>query len=211
MAPDPYAMRKEPAQGRSKAMVDAILEAAERILKKDEPERLDTNRIAEQAGASIGSLYQYFSSGDGILARLIERDLEKKEASFGALMQGLDDRPLPEAVQAIIAASADMFMAHPRLVRRMFVHAPRLSRMSTIIAHRKRIADLFARAMERRGVAAGPRASSAASVITDAVMGVFQMHVLRETRRDDMREVEGELVELVLGYIERLKRTERQC
>ncbi|PMB09477.1 TetR/AcrR family transcriptional regulator [Fischerella thermalis CCMEE 5273] len=64
--------RKLPQQERSKITVDAILTATARILVKDGYAKTNTNRIAELAGVSIGSLYQYFPSKEAIIAALIE-------------------------------------------------------------------------------------------------------------------------------------------
>jgi AcrR family transcriptional regulator len=54
--------RKLASQERSRLTVDALLEATARILVKDSYDRASTNRIADAAGVSIGSLYQYFPS-----------------------------------------------------------------------------------------------------------------------------------------------------
>ncbi|CDQ09698.1 Transcriptional regulator, TetR family [Acidithiobacillus ferrivorans] len=66
--------RKRPYQQRSAATVDAILEAAARILERKGLDALTTNAVAELAGVSIGSLYQYFPGKAAILAELIRRE-----------------------------------------------------------------------------------------------------------------------------------------
>ncbi len=65
--------RKRPKQGRSKFTVDAILEGAARILIADGYASFNTNRVAEVAGVSVGSLYQYFPNKEAIVAALWER------------------------------------------------------------------------------------------------------------------------------------------
>lgn len=65
--------RKLPRQARSRALVDATVEAAARILAKQGREALTTNLIAEKAGVSIGSFYQYFPNRDAIIAAVAER------------------------------------------------------------------------------------------------------------------------------------------
>lgn len=71
---DPLAPRKRPAQRRSAATVEAILEAAARILETAGFEGYTTNAVAERAGVSIGSLYQYFPNRDALTAALIDRE-----------------------------------------------------------------------------------------------------------------------------------------
>ena len=59
-------LRKKPKQIRSKLMVDNILEASIRVLKQHPYHQFTTNRVAEAAGISIGSLYQYFPNKQSI-------------------------------------------------------------------------------------------------------------------------------------------------
>lgn len=62
--------RKQPKQARSEALVAAILEAAVQVLAKEGAARFTTVRVAEKAGVSVGSLYQYFPNKAAILFRL---------------------------------------------------------------------------------------------------------------------------------------------
>ena len=62
--------RKRPRQARSERLVAAILEAATRVLTRDGARRFTTARVAEAAGVSVGSLYQYFPNKESILFRL---------------------------------------------------------------------------------------------------------------------------------------------
>ncbi|MDR3488568.1 MAG: TetR/AcrR family transcriptional regulator [Bradyrhizobium sp.] len=77
--------RKTPIQERSKATVDVIAEAAARILAKEGAEALTTNRIAEVAGVSVGSVYQYFPNKEAIVAALLETRLMHSRSLIEAL------------------------------------------------------------------------------------------------------------------------------
>ena len=72
----PEKTRRNPKQARSQATVDAILEATFHILETEGHAKLTTNRISERAGVSIGTLYQYFSDREAILAAMGEREAE---------------------------------------------------------------------------------------------------------------------------------------
>lgn len=65
--------RKKPSQERSAATVDAIVEAAIRILRRDGWSGLTTTRVAERAGVSVGSLYQYFPNRASIAVEIVRR------------------------------------------------------------------------------------------------------------------------------------------
>src|SRR4029078_12334120 len=81
--------RKSPRQERSRATVEAILEAATDILRRQGAGRLTTNRIAERAGVNIASLYQYFPGKQAIIAELRRRHGAKERAAVRrALVEG---------------------------------------------------------------------------------------------------------------------------
>ena len=69
--------RNQPKQSRSRATVSAILEATIRVLDQEGYEAATTTRVAEVAGVSIGTLYQYFSNRDAILDALQDREFER--------------------------------------------------------------------------------------------------------------------------------------
>ena len=81
-------MRKSPTQARAAQTVDAIVEAAIQILQSDGEERLTTNRIAERAGVSIGSLYQYFADKEAIVEAVAERERDRVVSSILKSLSG---------------------------------------------------------------------------------------------------------------------------
>jgi AcrR family transcriptional regulator len=72
---DPY--RRKPRQSRSEETIEAIFEAAARILQAQGPDGFNTNAIAGAAGVSIGTLYQYFPNKNAILIAMSLRELDK--------------------------------------------------------------------------------------------------------------------------------------
>lgn len=68
-----YLLRKNPIQRRSKATVEAVLEAGARLMFTIGYDKASTNKIAEKAGISIGSLYEYFPGKDAIFAEIRRR------------------------------------------------------------------------------------------------------------------------------------------
>ena len=76
--------RKRPRQARSQATFDAILEATARLLRERGFAAITTNRIAEKAGVSVGTLYEFFPNRDAILAELCRRRLEHLEREVAA-------------------------------------------------------------------------------------------------------------------------------
>jgi AcrR family transcriptional regulator len=95
--------RKKPLLARSERLVATILEAAIRVLARDGAQRFTTARVAETAGVSVGSLYQYFPNKESILFRL-QTDEWRQTA---ALIDGiLDDKTLAplDRLRAVVRA-----------------------------------------------------------------------------------------------------------
>ncbi len=78
--------RKEPQQGRSKNLVTAILEAAVRILRTEGAVHFTMAHIAERAGVSVGSLYQYFPNKQAVLFRLQTAEWQDNAAFLGGIL-----------------------------------------------------------------------------------------------------------------------------
>ncbi|MCA8899899.1 MAG: TetR/AcrR family transcriptional regulator [Hyphomonas sp.] len=78
--------RRNPKQDRAQATVEAILEAAFQILEADGLAKLTTSRIAERAGVSIGTLYQYFRDKDAILAAMGQRQSDEMREKITAIV-----------------------------------------------------------------------------------------------------------------------------
>lgn len=73
---DRASTRREPKQQRSRQTVEAILDAVQRVLTRHGAEAITTNRVAEAAGVSIGSLYQYFPDKQAIFMSLHDRHVD---------------------------------------------------------------------------------------------------------------------------------------
>jgi AcrR family transcriptional regulator len=115
--------RKLPAQSRSTETVNAVIEAAARILERRGFEGYTTNAIAERAGVSIGSFYQYFPSKDAVTVALIERE-------SAVLLADIAELPGAMGYQAgldlIIRSAVANQMRRPKLARLLDFEESRL-------------------------------------------------------------------------------------
>lgn len=108
--------RKRPRQTRSATTVAAILEAAAHILERDGFDALTTNAVAERAGVSIGSLYQYFPGKAALLAELVRSERAKLAARIDAIASA-PPRDLEPLVVLLIGAAVEHQLARPALAR----------------------------------------------------------------------------------------------
>jgi AcrR family transcriptional regulator len=89
----PVSPRKAPSQGRSRFTVQQIVEAAARVFEERGYAGATTNRIAERAGVSIGSLYQYFPNKESILAVLLEEHFKEGTHAVEAVERHVAEEP----------------------------------------------------------------------------------------------------------------------
>jgi len=118
--------RKTPLQARSKATVDAILAAAAQVLKRKGYAAATTDRIAERAGVSVGSLYQYFPNKDAILVALAERHIDTGFELVRALLTEALREPPPVDVllRRFVVAMVALHENEPELHRVLFEEVP---------------------------------------------------------------------------------------
>ncbi|MGO8142251.1 TetR family transcriptional regulator [Rhizobium leguminosarum] len=86
--------RKQPKQARSAELVAAILDAAAQVLAREGAQRFTTARVAERAGVSIGSLYQYFPNKAAILFRLQSDEWRQTTDMLGGILADVQRPPL---------------------------------------------------------------------------------------------------------------------
>ena len=99
--------RKQPTQARSQRTVNIILQAATRVLTKESLAGFNTNRIAEVAGISVGSLYQYFPNKDALVTALIKAEHEiliQRLRELGSKMATADARETLRALAKLAVA-----------------------------------------------------------------------------------------------------------
>jgi len=142
--------RKRPMQARSRATVDALIDAAARILVDGGYGEFSTNRVAACAGVSVGSLYQYFPNKESLLAELRSRHVAQIEHGLGIAMASMRDAPLPEVVAALIEATVAAHLIAPELHRMLSAEAPNLHPTDASSAFARRAAASVRALMESR-------------------------------------------------------------
>lgn len=115
--------RREPRQGRSRETVAAVMEAVARVIRREGVGAITTNRIAEAAGVSIGSLYQYFPDKQAIFSALHERHVEDVhrviERALAEHATSLD-----AFTRVLVEGLADLHAAEPELHELVTEHVP---------------------------------------------------------------------------------------
>jgi len=194
--------RKQPKQERARETVEAILTATARILVRDGLERASTNRIADQAGVSIGSLYQYFPNKQALVAALMERHIRDMYGVLEREIPKLASLPLRRAVRELVELMIRAHAVEPKLHRVFMEQVPRVGPLERIVALERRFEALVRDVLEHQRPRVRPRnLEIAAFVVIQAVEALTHAAVLYHPERLADEEFVDEAVELVVRYL----------
>lgn len=191
--------RRAPRQARALEKVELILEAAIRLLERDGLEALNTNTLAETAGISIGTLYQYFPDKHAVLSALADREMAGLSARVLSNLQGPAPATAGERIHAILRAVLSAYGGRRRAHRQVMAHA--MSPGGT-----SRLAPLYRKLIESTSNPASPTqtplSGADAFVLTHAIAGVIRTYVAQDDSLPAREEVEKSLARLVLNFVQ---------
>lgn len=200
MQPEPRPpLRRAPRQTRSKQMVERIIAAGHDVLIERGYEATTTNHIAEAAGISPGSLYQYFPNKAAILTRVTDRYGAELAARMSRAFLTALRAPTREAVRATVTGLIDAYEEQPDLLRVLVEQTPR-TRNSPRATFARRMDDLTTAAIVAQSGDAGRPADTIAWIVVRTVEHVTISYVLERPRLDRATVID-ELTELITGYL----------
>jgi len=200
--------RRIPRQARAGETVSLILEATAQILEAGGLPAFTTNAVAERAGVSIGTLYQYFADKNAILLALARQQMTIGLASIGRALQGESDPSVEGRVRAMVQAMINAFggrhRARKAVTQAILAQGLGLEMMDPIVA--------FVSAA-RTKTGPGPRPLIAALspeqvfVLSRALMATIRHAVMEEQPFLRSRAFEDEIVRLVVAYLSAITET----
>ena len=196
----PAKPRKQPLQARSRETYAAILEATARILEAEGLEAANTNAIAERAGVSVGSLYQYFPDKAAIFAELIIASETELGDMLEVLVSSTRGQALEERLGLLVQAGVAQQMARPQLARLLDYLEATLPADPKLRAADERILTLIGRLLqEHRDMIARPATATTALDVLSIVKGMVDgASFAGETRQ---RQLEARVMAALLGYL----------
>lgn len=189
--------RRKPRQARAAETVAAILEGAAQVLEAGGLAAFTTNAVAERAGVSIGTLYQYFADKQALLRTLAEREMTRTLAAVATALRGDTGATIEQRVRAMVRAIINAFHGRQRarkaVVQAVLAHGAPIEMLAPIaafLAQHEPGPELVRLAPEQR------------FVLSRALMGAVRAAVLEEQPFFKSRAFEDELVRLVLAYLQ---------
>ncbi len=202
--PATKAPRRTPQQARSKALVERILDAGARVFAEFGYTAGTTNRIAAEAGVSIGSLYSYFPDKDAIVTALVRRHIDDGIREIGERLAtpDLSSLKLEERTRLFVEATVAIHEGDPSLHRVLFEEAPR---SPEVVAELRTFESDLVTAVETLAAEDPevdvPDVRLAAYMTVVAIESITHRYVSAHPDGIDAEAVVNELTTLVVGYL----------
>jgi AcrR family transcriptional regulator len=192
--------RKSPRQARARVTHDAILEAATHIIGRGGLAAFNTNAVAERAGVSIGSLYQYFPNKDALMVALIHKQQQAQLANVQAVLADLEDADFETAVRTLVRAAMQHHRDDTLLATALDHEEARLPLSDMLSDYLDQgggvLAPLFYRHREKMGVIDPLRAMRTIPALVKAAVDCWA-----NNSPPELDIAEAEAVRAVLGYL----------
>lgn len=196
------AARKQPRQARSRATVTAILDAMTRILDREGTDAATTTRVAEVAGISIGTLYQYFSHRDAILDALQDREFERAMEMMQRVLVADASGSAPDVAREVIEGLLALYAAAPGLHRVLALEGLRITPTDRVKAFDMRVVSVVRSFLATSNLPIRrTNLDAAAFVIFQSVRASLLARMLESPPGLDDETVTEELTDLVLRYL----------
>lgn len=142
--------RRAPLQARSQATVDVLVEATERELARVGYRKATTNRIAEVAGVSVGTLYHFFPTKEALIEAVVHRMWMRELAAVQDELPLLATAPLDQALRAILRAFVGVVAQRVDLYRHWYGEASHLGQYTVGSEMTERVVDVLEASLRAR-------------------------------------------------------------
>ncbi|MEU7834472.1 MULTISPECIES: TetR/AcrR family transcriptional regulator [unclassified Nonomuraea] len=193
--------RKQPRQARAELTRQRILKAAAHVFAEYGYAAGTTNRIAERARVSIGSLYQYYPNKDAILLELMAGHFDSGAAEVARRQA----EELPDTIEGVMRVFVQAAIANhlddPQLLRIMVEQAPRSQDLMKKVYQFKDARVAYARELLRRYPEVRVSDVDTAARIINASIELVVHQVIAEHEPIDLKRLEDELVAMFTRYL----------
>ncbi|TPG56779.1 TetR/AcrR family transcriptional regulator [Ewingella americana] len=194
--------RRQPRQARSQHMVEAILEATARVLAERGYAGTNTNVVAERAGVSVGSVYQYFPNKDSLVTALHERHAAQMYLAIDTVLASVHPHSMRGHIEAIVHALLAAHQVEPKLHQVLekefpFFDAPKNGSPADASIFR-RVRDLLE---EHRAQIARRNLDLATWAVLQVMESLVHAAIIDPPMGFSSREIEKTITDVVFGYL----------
>jgi AcrR family transcriptional regulator len=202
--------RRKPSQRRSQVTVTAILDAAARVFEERGFAAGTTNHVAERAGVSIGSLYEYFPNKDALVVGVLERELERERSKLLELLEpAANENDLAAQLRAFVETLVELHAKRPALHRILddqADHPP--AAHACVLRFEESLAHALAASLRATRPALHDP-DTKAHLIVQTTESLAHRFVLRGIHDLDRADFVTEVMRLLVGYVGATRRSKR--
>lgn len=194
--------RRQPRQARSQHMVEAILEATARVLAERGYAGTNTNLVAERAGVSVGSVYQYFPNKDSLVTALHERHAAQMNLAIDTVLASTHPRSLRGHIEAIVHAFLAAHHVEPALHKVLEKEFPFFDAPEDVSPADAGIFSKVRNLMEEHRAQVTQRNLDLATwTVLQVMESLVHAAVIDPPKRFSGMELERTIADVVLGYL----------
>ena len=193
--------RRRPKQRRAHQTVDAVLDAVVRVLKREGFGAVTTNRIAEVAGVSIGSVYQYFPNKQAIFVALHQRHMDQIDRMVETKLIHYAASPLDDLIRAMIEGMIEAHNTDPELYELLATEVPHRANGTHDFAVRLHGAFRLALSSRAHQLKRGHDLDNLVFVVTNMVESLSHAALFRRPPHLSLAAAKAEAVRAVLAYL----------
>jgi AcrR family transcriptional regulator len=193
--------RKKPKQRRSRVTIDTIFEAAIQVLLANGLDRITTIQIADRAGVSVGSLYQYFPNKNALLAAIVRRHVGQVADATIAACATMHGKTIGEMCATMMAAFVDAKTRRPEVSRALYLPSAAVNADAIVkeesIRCAKAVHDMLVTASDAKFA----HADVVSKVLIGSIVGPTRAVIEAGGNRGTFEGLKGHLTALTVGYL----------
>ncbi|MCM2397847.1 TetR/AcrR family transcriptional regulator [Rhizobium sp. S95] len=194
--------RKSPVQSRSTATIDALQAAAIQVLARYGLSGTTTTRIAERAGTSIGSLYQYYPNRDALIAAVLERHLNAMADAIDEACRQQKGMRVAEMASSLVSAFLAVKLSDPVQAKALYAVASERGGPELVARVYSRTVEAIASMIASASDASFADPSLSAAIAFDAMAGPVRSVLEGYTANGVQDSLHLHLVRLVTAYLQ---------
>jgi AcrR family transcriptional regulator len=194
--------RKQPRQARSQATVDAIFEATIQVLLAEGLPRLTTIKVAERAGVSVGTLYQYFPQKQALLYAVLQRHLGKTSDMLVKATQSAHGETIATMVKIVVGAYVKAKTRNIDASRSLYAVAGELDSRAFVRQMEVQNRAALEAMLESASDAHFDDIKTVAFMFSAALIGPIRMLLEGHASQSTIRKLRGQIESLCLGYLQ---------
>lgn len=181
-------------------MVEAILEASTRVLSKASLKEMTTNKVADLAGVSIGSLYEYFPNKNEIVVALMDNRMQKILGEFNQTLQSHKD--IDGLIVTVLNFLEEEYLLKKNLLRQIFTLAPESGRMEALYMGRIQAQKALEKFLIEKAGKSTDWAEKKSFLVVNAVLGIVEMYIFVDEAKLTHDEFKQELTKIMRDILE---------